>query len=170
MEEDDVQNPALGGAGEATDTSVPVTEPSGDPLDDIQDEVARAQAKKDRAIARRSAKREPETPVAPAPLQASGPNLTATAVAKTLVPAEVKEHWDELAMIPLEGFNPHDPESIAENMTKRLAVLNASPKKVDPAKDLMTTPGIRGTSGTAPTGDVTSKFKVQARDADSWGS
>ncbi len=42
-------------------------EPSGDPLDDIKDEAARAEAKKARAIARRQVKPEPAQPATPSP-------------------------------------------------------------------------------------------------------
>ena len=72
----DDQTPELDGSSEGLDTlelepevtpEEKPTELSGDPLDDIKDETARAEAKKNRAIARRLEK-EPkvETPVVPA--------------------------------------------------------------------------------------------------------
>lgn len=162
MTEVDDQNPDLGGAGEAVAPTAPATVPSGDPLDDIKDEAARAEAKKHRAIARRQGDKETPAPT-PAPAPSGDVALTNKAVAKTLVSQEVRENWDELMSIPLGGYNANDPESIAENMTQRLAILKARPRKSDPAKDLTASPGIRGTTGNPPP-SPTDKFKRKVVD------
>lgn len=163
MTEEVVQTPGQESAGEAVEPKVET--PSGDPLDDIKDEAARAEAKKHRAIARREAKQEPAP--APAPVPSGDSGLTTKAVAKTLVSAEVKENWDALMEIPLGGFNANDPESIAQNMTERLAILKARPTKDDPAKDITATPGIRGTSGPTPQAQGADKFKPKVKDLES---
>lgn len=169
MPEDVIQNPELGGAGEAIDTTeVPVSGESqtptdagtsGDPLDDIQDPEARAEAKKFRAIARRNADR-PEAPKAPqAPSQpAAGVAKLVTFNAKQLVSDEVKANWDELQSIPLGGYDANDPESIAQNMTDRLAILKAKPQKQNGARDLVAQPGIQGRTGTQPASEQKPMF------------
>lgn len=64
----DDPNQGQGGAGGAVEPTAPVVtpEPNGDPLDDIKDPVARAEAKKFRAIARRQDGKD-DTPPAPTP-------------------------------------------------------------------------------------------------------
>lgn len=168
MPEEDVQNPASGGAGEATDTTAPQVvpeaptpetpkEPSDDPLDEISDPVARAEAKKFRAIARRQEK--PEAPAqAPSKPVAPVADKTVTFMAKSIVSAEVKEHWDELMSIPLSGYDASDPESIAQNMTDRLAILRSRPAKQNPAKDLSTSTVVNAKSGTAPAAETKTVF------------
>lgn len=156
----DDQNPGLGGAGEAVDTTEPQEpqtpqEPSSDPLDAIQDPVAREEAKKHRAIARRLEKKpELQTPTAPLPATnvATKEDLgvLVTNQAKELSSAEVREHWDALLSIPLEGYNALDARSIAQNMSERLAIFKTRQAAPDPAKDLATSSGERGTSGKAP--------------------
>jgi len=162
------QNPGQGGAGEATaptepqvpavepttptEPTVPAVEPanpSGDPLDDIRDPVARDEAKAHRAIARRKA----EPPVTPAPSQVPSPvssDKTVTFLAKNQVSAEVKEHWDELLTIPLSGYDASDPESIAQNMTERLAILKLRPQSGNPVRDLTADTGTRGRAPGVP--------------------
>ncbi len=157
MPEDDVQNPALGGAAEATEgTGTETTpDPSSDPLDAIQDPAAREEAKKHRAIARRLEKKpELQTPTAPLPATnvATKEDLgvLVTNQAKELSSAEVQEHWDALMSIPLEGYNALDARSIAQNMAERLAIFKTRQAAPNPAKDLSTSSGERGTSGKAP--------------------
>lgn len=173
MSKEEVQNPASGGAGEAiepTEPQAPAAEPttpqeppapaaepanpSGDPLDDIRDPVARAEAKKYRAIARRKDEPAPSAPPAPSQPAAPAADKTVTFLAKQAVSDEVREHWDELLSIPLAGYDATDPASIAANMTARLAVFKAQPQKpANPARDLAADTGTRGrtTGGTPPT-------------------
>lgn len=133
----------------------PTPSPSGDPLDDIRDEAVRAEAKRMRAVFQaqgRVSRKAPEAPApapAPAPSQPTEAGYVATTVAKTLVSEEVKANWNELLNIPLAGYNALDPESIAANMTARLAVYKATQKPGNPAKDLTTTQAL-GTPGSAP--------------------
>jgi hypothetical protein len=184
MTEDDVQTPGTEGAGEATDTTEEKQETAdtqSDPLDDIQDPVARADAKAARAIARRSIKKDdkegknekPEAS-APAPSQSVASKeelaVVVTNQAFELASPEVKEHWNDLLAIPLGGFNPMDARSIAANMAERLVILKAKPSKDNPTKEITSSPGIRGTTGTPPSGEVKDRFKAKVADADSWGS
>lgn len=161
------------GAGEAAEPTEPAQpEPHGDPLDDIQDEKARAEAKRDRAIARRQAKKEPEPTPSPALSQdvAKKDDLAVivTNQAKQLVSPEVREVWDELIKIPLGGANPMDAHSIAENMADRLVIYKTKQTTKDnPTKDLTSSPGIRGATGTAPSVVFKDRFNSK-KDADSW--
>src|SRR3990167_1700776 len=171
MSEEDVQTPGLEGAGEAVEPKEPETPEPSDPLDAIKDPVARAEAKKARAIVRRNARDEKPEPPAPSQPVASREDLAVivTNQAKELVSPEIREHWEELSKIPLEGYNPMDARSIADNMADRLVILKTKQAKPNPAKDLATSPGIRGSTGEAPKGDFASKFNTN-KDADSWGT
>lgn len=153
------QDPTQGqeGAGEAVEPTdvTPSQEPtpSSDPLDDIKDPVAREEAKKFRAIARRAEKKADPAPTAPLPANVATTDQLAVLVtnqAKDLVSAEVRENWDELIKIPLDGYNHLDARSIAQNMSERLAILKERQAKPNPAKDLSTSSGERGTSGKTP--------------------
>lgn len=173
----DDQNPGEGGAGEAVEPTEPIAPkepaPSDDPLDDIKDPTARAEAKKFRAIARRNAKDTEQPPVQEFAKKDEIAKLV-TDRAKDLVSEEARELWDELSKIPLGGFDPLDARSIANNMEKRLTLHKASnPSKADnPAKDLATTPqGVKGATGaTVPTQAKKDppNFKVTTHDAKSW--
>lgn len=140
------------GAGEATEPTAPVPEATpepatADPLDDIKDEAARAEAKKHRAIARRADKGA--VPQAPAPAPSQKDDVLAKVVtnqAKELVSDEVRDNWDELVKIPLQGFDPMDARSIARNMQQRLVIFKAEQKPETGAEKLTQTPGIRGAS------------------------
>ena len=118
-----------------------------DPLDAITDpKQAIAEAKKFRAIAGRKAKKEPAAPVAPAPTPTPAPTSNfvtkddmakkATKDAKKMAPKEVQDNWDDLMDIPLGGYDPLDPDSIVENMTNRLAILNKNKKPEDGKPDM----------------------------------
>lgn|SRR3990167_620228 len=146
-------------AGEATEPKEPKVipkEPNSDPLDAIEDETVRAEMKRLRAIDQRQKNKPKESPKpTPAPLQEfiKKDELAGlvTSRAKEMVSDEVREHWDELLEIPLGGYNALDPDSIAKNMTQRLAILKVEPeKKPDPIKEIIATPGIRGGSGLPP--------------------
>lgn len=140
------------GAGEAAEpTEEPQAQPPADPLDAIQDETARAEAKKWRAIARREGKKPDAPAPAPAPSNSATKDdlaLIVTNQAKELVDAEVREHWDELSKIPLGGFNAMNARSIADNMAQRLTLYKAQQKPSNGAEDLTKSPGVRGTTGT----------------------
>jgi len=134
------------------DTTVPLEDPSKDPLDAIEDEEARALAKKERAITYRRTKRENE--VVPSKEEEKVPEPTnyatkddlksfATRDAKNLVAPEVLEVWDELTKIPLGGFDPMDANAMAKNMTMRYTLyLQDNPVDAgdNPNKDLTTSP------------------------------
>lgn len=120
---------------------------SGDPLDDIKDPVERAEAKKNRAIARRLSKKDPEKPEK-APATSDPVAKLITFEAKKLVPDEVKAVWEDLYNIPLGGYDAHDPESIAKNMQQRYVIFRQDNPvaKEDQTKDFTTDSGIRGSS------------------------
>jgi hypothetical protein len=159
MPEAEVQNPGQGGAGEAVEpTETPETQPEAtpesapegsqpDPLDDIQDPAARAEAKKARAILRRNARKgdEPEAP-APQPTYAKADDVAkvVTTQAKALVSEEVREAWDELMKIPLAGVDPMDPQSIAANMADRFVLYKTKQTAPNPTRDLRTSAGVHG--------------------------
>lgn len=117
----------------------------GDPLDSLvaEPEKLLAEAKKFRAISKRRSKGEKEKqPIqkvsAPPALPDTDPSnfvtkddlkRIATREAKKLVGAEIAAEWDELAKIPLSGFDPLDPESIAQNLRDRYAILQSKKPK-----------------------------------------
>lgn len=166
-------NQGNGGAGGAVEPNGPnadpaettpketAPEPNSDPLDAIEDESSRAEAKKHRAIARRLEKdgnkfdeegnpeveAEPEAdPQEPQSEFATKDDLKTKTLsdAKLLVSDEVKEVWDELKGIPLAGYNPLDAESVAQNMIERYNIYR-SRNPIDPenpAAPLQTTPRV----------------------------
>ncbi len=147
----DDQNPGQGGEEENVtpkDGEGEPSTPSSDPLDAIQDEEARAEAKRHRAIARRIEKKgeeeEEEEEQVPTQNFATKEDLKklATNDAKKIVSDGVKQLWDELVAIPLGGFDPLDSESIAKNMEKRYAlyIMENPDKATDPAVDFTTSP------------------------------
>lgn len=164
--------PGEAGAGDALDTKENLNpdgtakagndgedDPS-DPLDDIKDPKARAEAKAHRAIARRKAKErnddEGEDEEDPTPVDTSkyatkeDLKKIATNDAKKLVPEHIKNLWSELAAIPLGGFDPLDAESIAANMSDRFDIyVKKNPDKApDPSVEFTTTSVVpNGTGG-----------------------
>jgi hypothetical protein len=170
MTEEQVLTPGEEGAGEAAAPTVPAAEvtptpaPNADPLDDIKDEAARAEAKKFRAIARRQDK-QIAVPSEPTPIAPSQDALAkvVTNQAKQLVSDEVRDNWDELSKIPLQGFDPMDAQSIAKNMAQRLAIFKSEQKPESGAEKLSQSPGIRGASPAAPS---VKKLIPRLRDVD----
>lgn len=166
----DDQNPGQGGEeenvtpkGDEGEEETPGT-PSSDPLDAIQDEEARAEAKRHRAIARRVEKKaeeeEEETPSQSKFATKEDLKKLATNDAKKLVSDEVRNLWTELVAVPLGGFDALDSESIAKNMEKRYAlyIMENPDKATDPTADFTASPDI-----TANGGGTKGKPKVAAR-------
>jgi hypothetical protein len=150
----DDQNPGQGGEGEDVTSQEDESQDdssSSDPLDAIEDEEARAEAKRHRAIARRLEKKEKEDEEAPKGNFATKDDLKkiATNDAKKLVSDEVKQLWDELVAVPLGGFDPLDSESIAKNMQKRYAlyILDNPDKAPDPSTDFTASPDVTANGG-----------------------
>lgn len=170
------------GASADTEAAVETSDNHGDPLDEIQDieelrgrakALAAENVKKDKILERNRKPKDPQAPAAPSqPVTVASKEDLAVIVtnqAKELALPEVREHWDELSKIPLEGFNPMNARSIADNMADRLVIFKAKQASKDnPTKELTSSPGIRGSSGEAPKADTTSKFKTKAKDADTW--
>ncbi len=131
---------------------------SDDPLDAIEDEDERAEAKKHRAIARRVAKGEKldsegnlieekkKEEVGDEKPAATKNDLMVMQrnAAKKLVPQEVSDVWDELMDIPLGGADELDADSIATNFIKRYNVYRMdNPIDPDnPAAPLSTSPTV----------------------------
>jgi len=156
-------------------------DPSKDPLDAIEDEEARALAKRERAIAIRDAKKDVEVvppkeeePATPPADYATKDDLKsfATRDAKNLVAPEVLEVWDELTKIPLGGFDPMDATAMAKNMAQRYTIyLQDHPVDAeDPAKVLASSPATPPAGGgvkpKAPAAKPLPGFKESAQPAD----
>ena len=160
----DDQTPELGGAGEgAEDLELELetspeegtpTEPNGDPLDDIQDPVARAEAKKNRAIARRTEK----TVVAPTAnntqdfLKRSDFHKANERKAIRIATAdpEVKAAWSEIVQYYTPRSGKETPEDILEDIQDAITVFksrNATVEKDDSADQLQTTAVVKTGGG-----------------------
>jgi vacuolar-type H+-ATPase subunit E/Vma4 len=127
------------------------TQPSKDPLDAIEDEEARNEAKRLRAINARAKKKEVESEPESVPSNFATKDdlkVIATNDAKKLVAPEVRELWDELTKIPLGGYDAMDSDQIAANMNKRYALYQIeNPASEDPVKDLTSSPVVPKASG-----------------------
>ena len=123
-----------------------------DPLDLIEGEDLRAEAKKYRSIAQRKAKVEKpeakpekvevkETPF----VTKSDMAKMATREALEMVGAEVATQYEELIKIPLGGFDPLDSKSIASNLKERFTILKArSPEEKGDVSGLKSTAIVSG--------------------------
>lgn len=134
----DDQTPELDGTGEGVDTlelepEITPTELGGDPLDEISDESARAEAKKWRAIARRTEKKpdeKPATPVAPAPSEF----LTKAdffksnerkAVREITADADIKASWNEIVPFYTPRRGKETAEDIKEDIQDAITLWKA---------------------------------------------
>ncbi len=164
----DDQNPELGGASEgAEDLKLELEadppkeekpkEPSGDPLDDIKDPAARAEAKKYRAIARREEKKTDE----PAPEAKASPEYVtkedlykanerkAIRIATTANP-DVKANWDKILPFYAPRYGRETPEDIAEAINDAYVLYrtkNPVVEKDDSATELTATPVVKAGGG-----------------------
>lgn len=150
MEKNIDHNPELEGAEEALDLNdtdnnetedSSVSNTNSDPLDAIQDPVAREEAKKHRAIARRLEKEKGDDKIsAPTPSNIATKDDLKTLVmadAKKMVSPAVAEVWDELKAIPLSGFDSMNAESVATNMIERYNIyLSRNPSPDNSVNDL----------------------------------
>jgi len=125
-----------------------------DPLDDIKDETARAQAKKDRAIARRKGNK-PEG-VVEKPEPKSSDFLTKQdfekanerkAILTAQADPEVKAIWNEIVPFYTPRRGKATPEDISEDIKDAITLYkarNPDPKEKDTsAADLTTTPVVK---------------------------
>lgn len=159
----DDQNPELGGASEgAEDLELELedepTELGGDPLDDIQDPEARAEAKKWRAIARRKAEEKPEPKVA-AQAPASNEYLTKAdffkanerkAIQEATSDPEVKANWDKIVGFYRDTRGKATTEDILEDIKDAITIYNArysKPEKDTSATELSSTPVVKASGG-----------------------
>lgn len=192
------QIPALDGAGESAEelelTPTVPTEPEeqgGDPLDEISDETARAEAKKWRSIARRMEKKEHVAPVAkpaaetpkpePKPEAPAQEFLTKAdfykanerkAVREAIADAEVKANWSEIITFYTPRRGKETPEDIAEDIRDAITIFNArnaQKSKDDSAKELSTTKVVKaggGAQGTTPKTTEPPNFKLPIQPKD----
>lgn len=144
---------------EGENFSVEELNPTNDPYDNIEDDEARNEAKKMRAINRRQERKAEEVikvvevvpEVVPSNFATKDDlKLMATNAAKERVAPEVKALWDELVAIPLGGFDPMSAESIAANMQKRYSLYKYEHPEAgsNPTADLTSSPELP-LSGTA---------------------
>lgn len=137
-------------------------EPGGDPLDDIKDEAARAEAKKHRAIARRGEKREmtpekkPEQPVAPKEEFLTKSDFYKSnerkAIREATADAEVKANWNEIVPFYTPRRGKETPEDIMEDIRDAITIFNARNAKStkDNGVDALTATPVAKTGGHAP--------------------
>lgn len=149
----EVQEPAAEPKESPSET---VEAPHGDPLDEIQDpDALRAEAKKFRGIAQRGkpvakVEKPAQQPPAQQPQTFATKESLAVIVtnqAKQLVSDEVREHWDELMKIDLQGYDSMDASSIAQNMSERLTILKERKPQTEAQHGLDVSPGVRGATG-----------------------
>ena len=161
------QNPGLDGAGEGAEDleltieeeqTVPPKESSGDPLDDIQDPVARAEAKKWRAIARRTESPE-EKPV----VTASTPEFLTkadffksnekNAIREATADPEVKANWSDIVPFYTPRRGKETKEDILEDIKDAIILYKArnpdAPVKDDSVDQLTATPVVKSGGGVA---------------------
>lgn len=155
--------------------------PGSDPLDDIKDPVARAEAKKYRAIARRNTKEVPEAKVPAAP--ASSEFLTKADFYKTnervaikaaTADPEVKANWAEIVPFYTPRRGKETTEDIAEDIQDAITLYKARNPEVvtDDSKNTLTETAVVKTGG-GPIDKVTAKtpdlpgFKLPIQ-ADAW--
>lgn len=163
----DDHTPELDGTGEQLEElelEPEVTEPTelgGDPLDEISDETARAEAKKHRAIARRLEKKE-ETPIVTPEVKAPAPSEFLTRVEffksnerKATLAAkadpEVKAHWNEIIPFFTSRRGKETPEDIAEDIQDAITLWKARnpivPEKDNSVDKLTVTPVVKSGGG-----------------------
>ncbi len=147
----DDQNPGLddasGGAEDAelvletTPEGDESIEPSGDPLDDIQDPKARDEAKKARAIMQRQSRKE--VPAAKEPVKEPAPSpdyLTKQdfhkanerkAILEATKDPEIKANWSEIVAFFSSRRGKETPDDILEDIKDAIILYNArNPEKV----------------------------------------
>lgn len=145
-------------SGEAT------PEPGSDPLDDIQDPVARAEAKKYRAIARRTSKvpeaRQPAAPAASEFLTKADFYKTNERVAIKAATAdpEIKANWAEIAPFYTPRRGKETAEDIAEDIQDAITIYKSRHPEVvtDDSKNTLTETAVVKTGG-GPVDKVTVK-------------
>ncbi|MDO8521518.1 MAG: hypothetical protein Q7S52_05380 [bacterium] len=160
MEKNDDQTLESGAGEEALDLEPAATTeetlPGGDPLDAIEDEIARAEAKRGRALIRRA---EREKKPEPKPAEVVQPTesqfLTKAdfhksnerkAVREATADPEVKANWSEIIPFYTPRRGKDTPEDIREDINDAITLYNARNAKVakdDSASVLTTTPVVK---------------------------
>jgi len=163
----DDQNPGGDSTGGGVDASELVAKPEeadaqgGDPLDDIQDEGARNNAKRDRAIARRKAKApeaKVETPAVDTKPKESSEFLTKAdfynanekkAIREATADPEVKANWSEITKYFTSRRGKETPEDIAEDIKDAIILFKARNPEVvkDDSASVLTASAVVKTGG-----------------------
>ena len=143
-----------------------------DPLDEITDtEELRNEAKKFRAISKRKSepkKEEPKPKPNPEPkndedvVKKSDLARIATQEAKEMVGEEIAEVWDDLLNIPLGGFDPLNPKSIAANLKERFAILKSRTKPKEQKADTTAITSTKVIQGTGGASTLEKNLKIKA--------
>ena len=151
-------DPSEGGADLELELEVetPIV-PSGDPLDAIQDETARAEAKKWRSIAQRKEKEpivEKVVPVAPSSEFLTKADFYKSnerkAIQQATADAEIKANWAEIIPFYTSRHGKDTPEDILEDIKDAITVYKSRlPAKVedDSADALSVTPAVKAGGG-----------------------
>jgi len=180
-----LEDPSEGGETLELEPEITSKEPSGDPLDEIDDvELALAEAKKYRAIARRLEKKE-ETPV-PTPEVKTDTSQFVTktdfyksnerkAIREIIADAEIKAVWNEIIPFYTPRRGKETPEDIKEDILDAITLYKArNPDALatdDSVDQLMTTPVVKTGGGTVDKTTVKPKappnFKLPTS-PDSW--
>lgn len=140
-------------------------EPGGDPLDEISDPVVRAQAKKDRAIARRLAKKEDKPEKTDTSKFLTKEDFYKSnerkAIREITADAEIKAVWNEIIPFYTPRRGKETPEDIVEDIRDAITLYKvrnpAPPEKDDSANDLTASPVMK--TGGGVTEKVTPKPK-----------
>lgn len=179
-----------GGGAEDLELELESTETkelSGDPLDEMKDDVEalRAEAKKYRSIAQRLEKKEvkPSIDIKPEAKADTSQFLTKQdffksnerkAIREITADAEIKANWNEIIPFYTPRRGKETPEDIKEDILDAITLYKArnpdAPAKDDSANDLTTSPVVKtggGTVGkTTPKAPVLSNFKLPTQPSD----
>lgn len=160
----------------------------GDPIDEMQDDVAlRAEAKKWRAIARRTEKKPDEKPVVPpVVVPPTSEFLTKAdffksnerkAIREITADAEIKANWNEIIPFYTPRRGKETPEDIKEDILDAITLYKArnpgAPAKDDSADQLTTTPVVKTGGGnidkTTPKLKDPPNFKLPTKPSEWYG-
>ena len=185
----DDQTPELDGTSEGVDTlelepEITPTEPGGDPLDEITDEVVRAEAKKHRAIARRLEK-EVKPVVPPVVTPPASEFLTKAdffksnerkAIREITADAEIKASWNEIIPFYTPRRGKETPEDILEDIKDAITLYKARNPEVvtdDSKNDLTVSPVVKTGGGnidkTTPKLKDPPNFKLPTKPSEWYG-
>lgn len=156
-------------------------EQDSDPLDEINDidelrsktkgyrsafKKWKGKAKEVKPEVKAEPKIEPKVEIPTDIVRKSDLTKVATNQAKELVGAEALEVWDELMKIPLEGFDPLDPKSIASNIKERFGIYKQRNPEKDSKPDTTSITSTNVSQGTGGGQTVAPKIKTPKKPED----